>query len=319
MNIFELIVVQPIFNLLVLLYSLIGDFGVSIIIFTVIVRLLMWPLIKRQLHQVKVMRKLQPELKRIKAKAKGNRQLEGMQMLELYKKHGVSPFRSIGILLLQLPIFIALYQVIQIITLHRDQVAKYTYDGLEGIGRIAEIIKNPDTFNETLLGLVDLTKHAISPEGINIFLVVIAIGAAVLQYVMSKQTLPADGEGKRLRDVMNEAASGKQPDQAEMNAIVMRKMIKFLPFMMFVIMINLPGALALFYAVSNIVAVLQQRYILQKDESELEAIADQPVEKKPPASKKPSTKKPAASRAKTAKEATITRISAKDSGGRKTK
>ena len=86
MNLFDLIIVQPIFNLLMALYSIIpgGDFGVAVILFTVIVRLVMWPLVVKQLHQVKAMRKMQPELKAIKKKAKGNRQLEGMMMMELY-------------------------------------------------------------------------------------------------------------------------------------------------------------------------------------------------------------------------------------------
>ena len=58
MNIFETIIVQPIFNLLMGLYSIIGDFGVAIIIFTIIIRFALWPLVVRQLHQVKAMRKL---------------------------------------------------------------------------------------------------------------------------------------------------------------------------------------------------------------------------------------------------------------------
>ena len=113
MNIFDIIVVQPIFNLLIGIYSLIpgGDFGVSLIVFTIIVRFALFPLTKSMLHQTKAMRKLQPELVRIKKRTKGNKQLESMQMMELYKKHGINPFRSIGILLIQLPIFIALFQV----------------------------------------------------------------------------------------------------------------------------------------------------------------------------------------------------------------
>ncbi|HEU5121265.1 MAG TPA: YidC/Oxa1 family membrane protein insertase, partial [Candidatus Saccharimonadales bacterium] len=154
MNIFDILIVQTIFNLLIGLYSIIpgGDFGVSLIIFTVLVRFALFPLVKKQLHQTKMMRKLQPELVKIKKRAKGNKQLEGMQMLELYKKHGVSPFRSIGILLIQLPIFIALFSVIQIFTQHRDQIAKFTYDFMESIGPIKQLIEHPDQFNEKLLG-----------------------------------------------------------------------------------------------------------------------------------------------------------------------
>lgn len=307
MNIFDILVVQPIFNLLIGLYSIVpgGDFGVSLIIFTILVRFALYPLVKKQLHQTKAMKKMQPELARIKKQAKGNKQLESAQMLELYKKHGVNPFRSIGILLIQFPIFIALYHVIQIFTQHRDQVAKYTYDFLENIGPIKHLIEYPDQFNEKLLGFVDLTKAAITDHGVDIFLILLAIAAAVTQYIMSKQTMPQSDNKKRLRDIMAEAGQGKQADQSEMNAAVMGKMMKVLPFFMFFIMISVPGALALYYAVSNLTAVAQQTYLLKKDEDELEEIA----EEKP----KPGKKATAKAREKAAKDANVTRIVAKGS------
>lgn len=313
MNIFDLLIVQPIFNLLIGLYSIIpgGDFGISLIIFTVIVRFALFPLVKKQLHQTQAMKKLQPELARIKRQAKGNRQLEGMQMMELYKKHGVSPFRSIGILLIQLPIFIALYHVIQIFTLHRDQIEKYTYSFMESVEPIKQLIAHPDQFNEKLLGFVDLTKAAVSTQGIDFVLILLAIAAAVTQYYMSKQTMPHNESKKRLRDIMAEAAEGKQADQAEMNAVMMTKMIKFLPFMMFFIMISVPGALALYYAVSNLVALIQQSRLLKQDEEELEEIAEAAA----PTHKKATAK----AREKAAKTATITRIKAKESPKKETK
>ncbi len=306
MNIFETLIVQPIFNLLMGLYSVIPghDFGIALIIFTILIRFALWPLVVRQLHQVKAMRRLQPELAKIKKATKGNRQLESMQMLDLYKKHDVKPFRSILVLLIQLPIFIALYQVIQIFTTQRDQVAKFTYDFIEHIQPIQALIAHPEQFNEKLLGLVDLTSHAISPTGINIFLVVLAVIAAVTQYIISRQTTPT-GETKRFRDVMAEAADGKQPDQAELNAVMMSKMIKILPFFMFFIMLSLPGALALYYATSNIFAAIQQHYLLKKDAVEMDKIADEVI-------KQPGKKATAKAREKVAREGNVIRISAKD-------
>ena len=308
MNIFETLIVQPIFNLLIALYSVIGDFGVAIIIFTIIIRFALWPLVVRQLHQVKAMRKLQPELVKIKKAAKGNRQLEAMQMLELYKKYGVKPFRSILMLLIQLPIFIALFQVIQIFTNHRDQIAAFTYNFLEGIPAINAIITNPDQFNESLLGFIDLTKSALNSEGFTmVFLFILAGVAAYTQYIISKQTSPQTTT-KRFRDVMAEAADGKQPDQAELNAVMMSKMIKILPVMMFVIMVSLPGALALYYATSNIFASVQQYFLLKKDADEMDTIAAKKM-------KQEGKKATAKARAKQAREGDVrkvTRIKAKD-------
>jgi membrane protein insertase Oxa1/YidC/SpoIIIJ len=128
---------------------------------------------------------------------------------------------------------------------------------------------------------------------------------------MSKQTTPQQQSNKKLRDIMAEAADGKEADQTEMNAIVMSKMTKFLPIMMFFIMISLPGAIALYYTVSNLVAVLQQRSILRQDTTEMIEIADEAA----PQGKKATAK----ARAKLAAEGTITRIVAKDTASKKFK
>lgn len=322
MNIFELFIVQPIFNLLLFIYSIVpfADFGIAIIIFTIIIRFAMWPLVVKQLHQVKAMRKLQPELAKIKKKTKGNKQLESMQMLELYKKHEVKPFRSILILLIQLPIFIALFQVIQIFTTHRDAIDTFTYGFMQYFQPVKDLIANPDNFNEKFLGIIDLTQHAISPAGISVFLVVLAGIAAYTQYLISKQTAPTTTT-KRLRDVLAEAGEGKEPDQSELNAVVTSKMIKFLPFLMFFIMLSLPGALALYYVTSNVFAAIQQHFLLKRDAEEMDHLADLQI-------KKEGKKATAKAREKQAREAevtsspkktgvNVTRISAKDTPRKK--
>lgn len=307
MSIFDILIVQPIFNLLLGLYSLIpgGDFGISLIIFTILVRFALWPLVKKQLHQTKQMRKIQPELAKIKKQAKGNKQLESMQMMELYKKYNIKPFQSMLVLIIQLPIFIALFKVIRTITIYRDQVPQYIYGFLENLEPIKQIIEHPDQFHEKLFGFIDLTQTPLSLQHVNIALLIITIIAVIAQYIMSRQTTPQKSTDKRFRDIMAEAADGKEANQAEMNAVMTRKMTKMMPFFMFFIMINLPGALVLYYAVSNIVAVIQQRYILNKDEEELEKIA----EEKPAVKHKKATAK---ARAKLAKEANVTRIVARD-------
>jgi YidC/Oxa1 family membrane protein insertase len=101
-----------------------------------------------------------------------------------------------------------------------------------------------------------------------------------------------------------------------MNAIVMGKMTKILPFFMFFIMISVPGALALYYAVSNIVAVGQQAYLLRQDVEELEEEADKGIEKQ--VAKAGKTKQPTIAESKSSKgTSTVTRIVAKDTGRKK--
>ena len=89
---FTTFVVHPIFNLLDVLYALLPghNFGLALIIFTIIIRLLMWPLLKKQLHQSKAMRLLQPDIKRIKAATKGDRRQESLMLMELYKEKGIT-------------------------------------------------------------------------------------------------------------------------------------------------------------------------------------------------------------------------------------
>ena len=299
-----MVIVQPIFNLLMGIYSLIPDFGVSIVIFTIIVRFALWPLAKKQLHQAKAMRKMQPELKKLQAKYKNNKQAQSMAMLDLYKKYNIGPFRSIAVLLIQLPILIGVYRVVQIFVMHREELGKFTYDIMEQLPTVGNLVQHPDQFNQNFLGIMDLTKHAVSSQGVAIGLLMFAALAAVLQYLLSKQTAPQSDSGKRLRDVLAEAEQGKEADQAEVNAIVMRKMMKFMPIFLFFIMINLPGALALYMTTSNAVAYIQNKMILRQDGDELEKIASEKQQK--------NAKKSPKQRAANAKEANVTRIKAKD-------
>ena len=305
MNFFDVIIVQPILNLLMAIYAVIpgGDFGVSVVIFTILIRLLLWPLVKKQLHQTKAIRKMQPELKKLREKYKDNKQAQGLAMMELYKKHNISPFGSIGILLIQLPILIGIYRVVQIFVLNRDELGRFTYGFMENLPVVKELIANPENFNQNFLGLIDLTQHAISENGFSIGLVILALIAAGLQYFLSKQMSPNEDSKKRLRDVLSEAGQGKEADQAEVNAIVMRKMMKFMPVMLFFIMISLPGALALYLATSNAVAYVQNKMILGKDVAEMEEVA-----KEKTVNKKPTAKQ----RVEKATEAKVTRIKAKD-------
>lgn len=336
MNLFELIVVQPIFNLLMTFYGIIpgGGFGLAVIIFTVVIRILMWPLIVKQLHQIKAMRKVQPELDKIKKQAKGNRQVQGVLMLELYKKHNISPFRSLGLLLIQLPIFIGLYRVIQIFVMHREELGKYSYELVEKIPAVAHVVANPDSFDNRLFGVVDLTAHAISSNGFSPFLVILAVAAGILQYISSKQTMPQRETKKGLRQIMAEAADGKEADPSEMNAAVMQKMIKIMPIMLTFVMLNLPGAIALYSCTFTIVAVIQQRILLNRDEEELQEMAEVSAAKRsakaktakvieqPSVVKDKSTKKPTRSKKSTSKKSktrakTTVRVVSSGKGGRK--
>lgn len=277
MSWFDTIVVQPIFNILMALYALIpgNDFGIAVILFAIIVRLAMWPLIKKQLHQTKLQRAIQPELKKIKQRAAGDKQLEGRLMMELYKERGINLFTPLGVLAVQLPVFIALYQVIMMISAHRDKLAGFFYEFMKGWDPIAAIIANTNHLNESFLRVVDLTRPVIYQDGFYLPALALALIAAFFQWYQSKQITPQPADGKRLRDIMRQTkATGEQVDQAELSAAMGSSMLTIIPIIALasMVLIPIPGALLLFYAVSSIVAVIQQRQVLSEDVEDMEAI-----------------------------------------------
>lgn len=306
MSFFDEFIVRPILNLLMAIYSLIPDFGISIIVFTILVRLLLWPLIKKQLHQAKAMRKMQPELAKIKKQYAKNPQMRNLAMMELYKKHNISAFGSIGILIIQLPILIAMYRVVQIFVSSRADLGKYVYDFVKNLPVANNLVNNPDQFNQNFLGIIDLTQHAVSKNGVVIGLLILAGVAAYLQYLTSKQLSTQSDSKRKLRDILAEAGGGKEADQSEVNAIMTRKMMKFMPLMMFMVTIYLPAALALYLATASAVGYLQNHIILKQDSLEMEAVAN-----KKTASQKSIASAKTKKRAKQATEARITRIKAK--------
>ncbi len=274
---FEALIVKPIFNLLVFIYAALPghNFGLSIIIFTVAVRFLMWPLIRKQLYHAKAMRALQPELKRIKKAAAGDRQKESMMMMQLYKEREISPFGSLGILVVQLVILIGLYSGLRRVVDHPQAIVDYAYPWLQNMSWMQELASNIRMFDATLLGVVDLTKSALPPAG-GIYwpAMLLVAGSAVAQYFQSKQLMPDDKGARGLKQILREASSGKQADAGEMNAAVSRSMRFLIPGMIFLFTVNLPSALSLYWVVSGITAYLQQAYILRQDTEEMEAQAD---------------------------------------------
>ncbi|MDR1196693.1 MAG: YidC/Oxa1 family membrane protein insertase [Candidatus Nomurabacteria bacterium] len=272
MNIFDLLIVQPVFNLLLFIYNFVGDFGVAIIILTIVIRFILLPMVRKQLHQTKLMRKIQPELKRIKKQAAGDKMVESQMMMALYKEKGIKPMSSILVLLVQLPIFMAVFFVIRN---WAHYLENFTYPFLQGFMNIPDLIANPQT--PMLFGVIDLSQWPISDGQIVWPLLILALIAAGLQFFQTRQTTPdSGGEKKKMRDYFKDAAAGKEVDQSEMTANMTRNMMYFFPIMTFVIAVNLPGAVVLYYAVQAGVAVLQQHFILRRDVDEMESLADQP-------------------------------------------
>jgi membrane protein insertase Oxa1/YidC/SpoIIIJ len=105
---------------------------------------------------------------------------------------------------------------------------------------------------------------------------VLVLGSAVTQYFQSVQLLPQNKDGRKLRDILRDAGEGKQADQTEVNAAISSSTKYLLPVMIFLFTVNLASALSLYWLVGGLVAFIQQSIVLRDDETELEAIADEP-------------------------------------------
>ena len=113
MEIFFTLFYQPIFNLLIFLYNIVPlhDLGLAIILLTLIVRLLLYPLSKKAIESKKGLQEVQPEIERIKEKYKNDKEKMGPELMALYKEKNINPFSSCLPILIQLPFLIAIYKV----------------------------------------------------------------------------------------------------------------------------------------------------------------------------------------------------------------
>ena len=245
-NLIDAIVVRPIINILFVIFNLIHDFGLAIIIFTIIVKLAMWPLMKRQLNQTKLIRKIQPELTQIKKNCKGNKQMESLQTMDLYKRYNVKPFASILTILVQLPIFIAIFLAIRIVAAPtpQDNLMTRSYDIVAYEGSEVQELKE---------------KQEV--------------------YWATKQQMPSgkSKKKKKFRDLIKDAKEGKEIDESEISTMTTGQMATMMPIMMFIIMFNIDGALAFYYFLSNVITVIQQRIVLNKVDDEIDAATDKAV------------------------------------------
>lgn len=306
---FDALIVRPIFNLLEFIYAVIPghDLGVAIILFTILVRLALWPLVRKQLHHAQAMRKLQPELKKIKKAASGDRKKEARLQMELYKERDIKPFSSIGTLIIQIPIFIGLYQAVLKMINDPSSLQNFSYDFIRDLPWINDIAADISKFDESLFGIVDLTRRGFeSGEGgavIYLPAIIVALASTIMQYYQTKMLMVNNVDARKLSVILRETAEGKQADQAEITAAISKLMLYFLPFATFIFANVVPSALALYLFTSSAVGYLQQRRVFNQDIEELHEIAEEPEskDKKTVAATKKSKKK------KTSKSKTATK------------
>ena len=228
MAVWYLIIANPVLNVLVALTHILGgSFGWAIIALTVIVRLLSWPLTKRQLNSTKAMQEMQPKIQELQKKYSKNQQKLQPEMMKLYKEAGINPLGCIWPMLVQLPIWIALYQAIM-------SALAATPESLLGL---AQRLYSWDIANQAIPLASSFLGLDLAGQG-NFILAIIVGGTMWVHQKMT--TAPA--------------VDARQQSTNRMMTLMMPLMFGFLTLMF-------PTGLALYWAVSNIIGIITQYFV----------------------------------------------------------
>lgn len=231
--IFNEIVFRPIFNSLIFLSSIIpgADFGVAVIILTLAIRFLLYPLSKKAIRAQTELAKVQPKIKEIQKKFKDDRQKQAEALMSIYKEHKINPLAGFLPLLIQLPIIIALYWAIR--------------QGLNGdngvMDKLYSFVSAPENLRTSFLGLLDLK----APSAV---LALLAAGAQFMHSRLISKTAPTDHKNK------DKASKSQQPDFAKM---MTTQMMYVFPVITLVISYQLGAGIALYWFVSTSFSVVE--------------------------------------------------------------
>ncbi|OGH59788.1 MAG: hypothetical protein A2725_02105 [Candidatus Magasanikbacteria bacterium RIFCSPHIGHO2_01_FULL_33_34] len=248
-ELFQTILYEPIFNLFVGLYNIIPDVGIVILIITLAIRIVLYPMTKKSIAAQKSMTDLQPKLEELKIKYKGDQQTLAQETMKLYKENKVNPLGSCLPILVQLPVFIAIYWVLQ-----------------EGLGSeqnfdtLYSFVKNPGEIKTISLGFIDLGQKNI----------ILAAAAGLAQYWQSKMM--------QSKKPPKEAGEGAK-DESTMS-MVNKQMLYFMPGLTFFIGMSFPGGLALYWFLSTLLTALQQKYMLSDKEKNTETKEEKKIVEK---------------------------------------
>jgi len=227
------IIYIPLYNGLMLILDVlpIADIGIAVIILTVAVKIITYPLAKKTSVTQLQMKEKQPELDQIKEKYKNNKQEQALKIMEFYKKYKINPFSSFFTILIQIPIIYSLYHI-------------FLYAGLPTVNAdlLYSFIQAPAKISMNFLGLIDVSEK-------NIFF---ALLAGITSFFQMKITAPTPEKkpGVELKD-----------DLARMMSLQMKY---FMPILIFFISWRISAVVALYWAVSNLLGIAQDLYIKSK-------------------------------------------------------
>lgn len=231
-QLYHLFIYQPLFNLLIFLYNTVSfqDIGVAVILMTLFIKIILYPLSVRSIKAQKALQELQPKMDAIKAKYKGNQEAMGREMMALYKNENINPASSCLPLLIQLPFLIGVYSVFR--------------NGLkpESLSALYSFVHNPGQVNSLAFGFLNFSEKNI----------ILAFLSALAQYWASSMLIT-----KRQPSV-----SGSTDEK--LTSALNKQTLYFMPIFTFIIGIGLPSGLTFYWFLSTVLTALQQLYIFKK-------------------------------------------------------
>jgi len=233
--VFNNLLYQPLFNALILLYGYLPghDFGIAVIILTILIRLLLHPLMAGSIKSQKALAGLQPKIQEIQEKFKSDQKKQAEELMLLYKKEKINPFAGFLSLFIQLPLLIALYRVF--------------WKGLQfqEIPQLYSFIPYPEIFNTTFLGIINLSEAN----------TVLAVIAAVIQFIQMK-TLTSSTKNLNKKGKTNQFLE-----------VFQKQTVFFIPFITFFFLLKLPAAIALYWTTTSLFSIGQQKFLNNHDKS----------------------------------------------------
>lgn len=224
---------DPVYNGLVFFIDVIpgGDVGLAIIGITIVVKTILLPLSLKAARTQKVMKELEPKLKEIKEKFKDKREEQARAIMDVYKEASLNPFASIALLFVQIPIIIALYLAVSrgggMPLPEINSELLYTF------------IPTPETVNMIFVGLIDITAKSLP----------LAFLAGLTQFIHAQLAIPKPEP----RDP--NAPPDMKADFARSMQMQMRYMM---PVIIFFVAYTISAAIAIYFTISNIMAIGQE-------------------------------------------------------------
>ena len=235
-QLFNTVLYQPIFNLLIFFYNIVPghDIGLAIIALTILVKLILLPLSLQSVKSQKALQDLQPKIEELKNKYKDDKEKLAAETMKLYKEQKVNPLSSCFPLLIQFPFLIAVYQAFRIGLTTNDFHLLYSF------------VQSPGQINPMAFGFLDLAKPSIA----------LAILSGVAQYFQTQMLSTKKPE-------LKSPGSKDEGMLASMN----KSMLYFMPIMTIVIGLQLPGGLTFYWFLTTVLTGLQQKIMFRKKQA----------------------------------------------------